>query len=552
MTRGTYINDNSAHTETVFDGLYQETQGGMTLDSTGSGAVKSFLTNGDVPASLQAALEIADGQHGVTGEMIVDSVLKGMRVHQRLHGVLPTADVLETALDQVKAHMADGKGLVLDGVGGTAHHDPLSTQPERIQIGILSQIAEAFPAATYLPVGIGSNQALLGIVAHQAASANGEYASGDTLDGVNIGKSFLSSERTAVLTLAADRTSAAGALVLNTAGGQIPLLRNRTIIYVNGFPVAEENGNYQQQTVVNSAISGLAILKGVEYTISGQVKPATGEVTLAFNPALPDGTKVVAEGYLDYEAQPNLAPEIQTRVQTYSLFAKPWRGVMRQTIDSKSQYEQELGLNLLNESLMTARNQITVERHRSILRKAVDLASSNVQTFNFDYTGQMEQKVRAQIWQDFSAVLGLVDQQMAEDTMDRGTTHLYVTKMVKAQWESLPSDLFEKSGITSQPGIYRVGKLFGRYEVYYTPWELKEDQAAGTAQILCLGRSMTPARNTFVMGDAVPVITLPTSFGTDMRYGQVVYTRNFTSVNPHRPSARGCGLINVINLFKAA
>ncbi|APQ14655.1 hypothetical protein BJP27_24080 (plasmid) [Pseudomonas oryzihabitans] len=536
----------------MFDGLYNETQGGqVTLDSATDGPVQSFLAGNELPESLTKALGLVEDKGGITPKMVVDSVLAGMRAHQKKHGVLPTADVIVTALDQVKGHTVTAKELQLDGVGSTEHHDPLSAMPNRIQIGILSQIAEAFPAATYLPVDIGSNQAILGIVAHRAQTANGEYIPGDSFDGVNLGRSFLSSERRATLSQGSDRTVFTGQLSLNAAGGQVQLLRNRTLVYVDGFPCAEENSNYNQ-TPAQSTISGTFIKNGQEYAIGGWVKPLTGEVNITFAPALAAGIKVVAEGFLDYEADSTKTPELSTSVQTYNLYAKPWRGIMRQTIDSNTQYQNELGLNLMGESLMTARNQVTVERHRSILRKAVDLAASNVDTFNFDYDGMMQQKTRAQIWQDFTAILGSVDQKMAIDTMDRGVTHLYVTKLVKAQLEALPTDLFEKSGLPSQPGIYRLGRLFSRYEVYYTPWELQENAAAGTAQILCLGRSNQPARNTFVMGDAVPLMVLPLATDASMRQMQGLYARNFTSVNPHKPSAMGCALINVTNMFKAA
>jgi hypothetical protein len=418
--------------------------------------------------------------------------------------------------------------------------------PERIQIGLLSAIAEAFPAATYLPVGLGSNQALLGIVSHQAGSHAGGYDIGALLDGVNIGDTYLSSERRVVMLQSADGTTATGDLSLTTGGpANIKLLRGRTQVFVNGFPVAEENPNVAASTV-QSPISGTVILLGVEHAIGGGVNLNTGAVSLTFSPGLPVNTKVVSEGYIDFELQPEMAPKIQTQVQTYSHYAVPWRGLLGQTIDSKTQYQNELGIDLQSESLMAARNQVTVERHRGILRKAIDLAANNTEVFDFDYSSQMQQKTRAQIWQDLPAVLGISDQKMAEATMDRGITHLYVGKMIKAQWESLPRDLFEPSGLVAVPGIYRIGRLFGRFEVYYTPWELVE--GANSSQILGLGRSNSPARNTFVMGDAVPVTVLPTAFGESMKYGQAIYTRNFTDVNKHQPSASGCCLIEVINL----
>lgn len=544
-TRAQYTNKESFKTEQVFDSLFEETGGGAMLDSASGSATQSYLDSAEsLPAPLQKAIDATGGEHK---QLIVDSVLMGMRVHKKAHGVLPTADVIEAALDQVLANIASPKDLKLDGVGSTSHHDPISAMPEKIQIGLLSAIAEAFPAATYLPVGIGSNQALLGIVSHMANSDVGQYASGELLDGVNIGGTFLSSERRARLTLATDRLSATGNLSLTEGGpANIKLLRGRTQVFVNGFHVAEENPNVPAN-VANSPISGTVMLGGVTSAISGTVNLGTGAVSLTFAPALPAGTVVSAEGYIDYEADPSVTPRIKTQVQTYSHYAVAWRGLLDQTIDSKTQYQNELGIDLQAESLIAGRSQVTMERHRSILRKAMELAVGNTETFDYDFAGQKADKNRAEIWQDFSAVLGVVDQQMAEDTMDRGVTHLYIGKRIKAQWESLPRTIFEPSGLVAVPGIYRVGRLFGRFEVYYTPWEVLDTEDA--AQVLCLGRSSSPARNTFVMGDAVPVTILPIAFGESMKYGTGIYTRNFTDVNKHQPSAKGCALINVTNLF---
>lgn len=549
-TRANYATAGAAKTEQVFDSLYVETQKGVVLDSAGSGSASQHYleaSNDSLPPVLQSVLDKTNGEHG---KLILDSVLQGMRLHEKAHGVLPTADVIEAALDQVIATITDPKELKLDGIGNTGHHDTISAMPERIQIGLLTAIAEAFPAATYLPVGIGSNQALLGIVSHQAASQVGGYEIGALLDGINIGDTYLSSERRVDLTLSGDRTTGAGNLSLQKGGAaNIKLLRGRTHIFVNGFPVAEENPNVQA-SVVNSPISGTVMLSGNTYGITGNVNLSTGAVSLTFAPALPAGTTVTAEGYIDFELDPSVTPKIQTQVQTYSHYATPWRAKLSQSIDSKTQYNNELGIDLQSESLLAARNQVTVERHRSILRKAIALGAQNREEFNFDYATQMQQKTRAQIWQDLPSILGISDQKMAELTMDRGITHLYVGKLIKAQWESLPTDLFEPSGLMAIPGIYRIGRLFGRFEVYYSPWELVETE--NSSQILGLGRSNSPARNTFVMGDAVPVTVLPTAFNDDMKYGTALYARNFTDVNKHQPSASGCCLIDVINLHAAA
>jgi hypothetical protein len=237
-----------------------------------------------------------------------------------------------------------------------------------------------------------------------------------------------------------------------------------------------------------------------------------------------------------------------TQVSTHSLFASPWRALADQTVDSKTQYGNELGLDLQSENLMAIRNQFAMERHYAALVKLLALAQNNQATYAFAWSTQGAEKTRARIWQDAMAVIGVVDQQMAEDTMDHGISHMYVGKTIAAQLQSLPEDIFIKSGIQVKPGIFRLGRLFGRYEVYYTPKIVLENVGAGTAQILCIGRSTQVARCPIVMGDAVAPTYMPLAMQQDMKYRQGFYARNFTAVNPHIPSAKGAALINITGL----
>lgn len=549
--RAIYADQGAADTEKLFDSLYAESKGkGASgqepiLDSAArTDLTKNAITSGDLPPSVVQVIEQLDDQE--KAHIVLDSVLDGMNVYAREHGSLPTADVIEAALHQgLAAAMSPEK--LFDSVGSTAHHDVLSAQPNRVVVAITAAIAEAFPAATYLPADIGSNEARLAIVSHLAGSDFGGYAQNDLMDGINVGEPFIGSERFIALTLDAERDAAAGQF-FTTLGGStaVQILRGRTIIYVNGFPCAFESHN-APASAANVPVAGSITVAGTEHTITGTVTPGTGAVALAINPAFPVGTQVHAEGYIDYEKQPQLSPELVTQVTTYQLFASPWRARVRQTIDSRTQYQAELGLDLASESLIAVRNQFAMERHYNVLRKAMILAANGAKTYDFDYDTQIAQKTRANIWQDFQAILGQVDQQMAEDTMDHGITHLYVTKNVAAQFQGLPRDIFEPSGIQARPGIYRVGRLFGRYDVYYTPKVLAE--GASTSQILCIGRSVQVARCPFVLGDAVPPTYLPLAFGDDMKSGSAFYARNFTAVNPHEPSAKGVALINVTNLF---
>lgn len=540
--------------EALFDDASDAARnGGPILDSAAATDVVTDIAQrgaDKLPERVTALLDsVEEDQRG----RMLRAVLDGVQAYHSLHGVRPSADLIDAAISQGLA-VADGKReiglpgrMTLDGIGSTSHHDPISAQPNRIVVAITSALAEGIPFATYLPTDIGSNEARLGIVSHQAGSNFGDYEAGDLLDGINTGDVYAASERRVPLALAGDRLTAAGAITTRTgAGSTVKLLRGRSQLFVNGFPAAAENPNVSG-SVTSSTLGGSVTLNGVQYAVNGSVVVATGVFSATFTPALPAGSVVEAEGYIDYELQPELAPEIVTQVQTFALYAKAWRVLMHQTIDSQTQYSNEIGMDLLSESLMSGRNQVAMERHYMALRKLKTLAASQQKTYDFDYPTQIAQKTRSQIWQDFSAIIGVVDQDMAENTMDHGITHLYVTKNVKAQFESLPAELWQGSGLTARPGIYRLGRLFGRYEVYYTPKVLVEGQS--TSQILAIGRSPQVARCPLVMGDAVPPTIIPLAVGKDLSKGQALYTRNFTDVNPHQPSAMGVALINVTNLF---
>lgn len=552
MPRAIYVNQGAEQVESFFDNVQAEIKekGGATFDSAVSASVLKSET--PLPESLQQVLGVLKNEEDQI--RVMDAVSYGISAYQREHGVAPTADVLMAALDQGfnAAHEFDGKTgrWTLDGVSTTLHHDQISMQPNRIVVAITSAIAEAVPFATYLPTDIGSNEARLGIISHIAGSAFGGYTASEGMDGVNVGKPYLSAERRIPLTLDGTRANATGTFTTVIGGGTgVKVLRGRTLVFVNGFHVASEAHN-SNSGPATSPIAGAVVLGGTTHNISGTVNVDTGAVALTFSPVLPAGTLVDAEGFIDYEKQPELAPELVTQVDTFQLFATPWRATARQTIDSRTQSNNELGLDLQSETLISIRNQFAMERHYSALNKLARLANNSQFTFNFDWTAQKTDKTRAKIWQDFTAVLGVADQQMAENTMDTGITHLYVQQNVAAQWMALPRDLFEPSGLVARPGIYRIGRLFGRFEVYYTPSGKISgmSDSASASTILAIGRSNQVARCPIVMGDAVAPTYLPLAMQADLRYGNGFYARNFTSVNPHMPSARSAALINVTNM----
>lgn len=527
---------------------------GGTLDSVAAAHdfVMSVANQNDreikVPQALQAVLDEAPKEE--SGK-ITKAILDSVSGYERLHGVPAPADVVEQALHSAYTTTdAARRKYSLDSATSN-HHDPLSLQPNRAVVAILSAMAEAIPFAHYLPADIGSNKAILAILSHNAGSDFGGYAQNGLMDGTHSGSPYISSARTNAGFPDADTGAVSGKITgiqtgedsCDQAAPNIKLLRGRSLVYINGVPVARE---VESTGSGNSTVSGRVTIGSTEYLIGGAINTDTGVYALTTSPKLPATVPVLVEGFIDFERAPELTPSIITAVNTFELLASPWRAATHQTIDSRTQMANELGLDPYGESVMAIQNQFANERHYEVLRKAKRLGALNQIEHDFAWAARSALMSRAQIWADFAGPLGAVSQQMAVDTLNHGVTHLYVGKKLAAQWMALPRELFEPSGITARPGIYRIGRLLGIYEVYYSPKVVSETETS--AQVLCVGRATDVTRNPFVLGDAVPPTVVPLAVGTDLRQGAGFYARNFTCVNPHAPSARGCALINIINL----
>lgn len=508
-----------------------------------------------VPKALDELL----GKVGSQDEKrVLDAVGRGVRAFRAAHGVDPTADVVEAALQQGGSAMypVDRNGQVVLDSANSGAHDQGSLQPNRAVVAIISCLAEAIPFASYLPTDIQSNEARLAILSHQAGSAYGDYGLGDIMDGVSAGGVYTSSSRMVRFDLSgsapfvrkfSDRSLATDEGFCDPAADGVPVLRGRTIVYVNGRVAATDT---LQGSAANSPISGSVKIGSTDHAITGHVTVATGAVQLtSISPALPAGTQVTAQAFVDYEKAPALIPSVIVQADVYKLYANPWRVMTGVSVDALTQIRNELGIDAQSEALVSIRAQMAMERHYQALRMAAAIGRNTLASYNFDYDNQIGEKTRAQIWQDAQSVFGDVDQAMANKTMDHGITHLYVPAFVAAQLQSLPSTLFVSSGITARPSIYRVGRLFDKYDVYYSPKVVSQSADLKAATLLAVGRSTNVARCPVVLGDAVSPTYLGLGMVNDLQSKAAMYARDFTVVNPHEPSALGCAVIEVNNMF---
>ncbi len=548
-----YFKRETAEVAQFVDSLKENATKGGTFDSA---AATDFLatatsqnTGVKVPETLQAVLDEVKGDDSAA--LVTRAVLDGVAVYEAQHGTQAPADVVEQALHSAYATTdAARRKFSLDSAT-SAHHDQLSLQPNRAVVAILAAMGEAIPFAHYLPADINSNEARLAIMSHRAGNEFGAYAQGALLDGVDSGDAYINSSRVHTSLPASADGAVTGKITkkqanedtCDPAAGDLKLLRGRSIVYVDGRVAARE---VDSSGSGNSAVSGTISVAGVSYAIGGTINTDTGAYALTTTPKLPDTVPVVVEGFIDFERVPELTPTIISAVDTFSLYAKPWRVTTHQTIDSRTQMASELGLDPYSESVIAIQAQFANERHYDVLRKGRRLAALNTATFDFGAAQAHVDSGRFGVWPELAYPLSVVSQKMAEDTMNHGVTHLYVGKRIAAQFMGLPSNLFQPSGIAPRPGIYRLGRLFGQYDVYYTPKGLNE--TATSAQILAVGRATDVTRNPVVLGDAVPPTVIPLAVNADLRQGAGFYARNFTAVNPHDPSARGFALINVTNM----
>lgn len=533
--------------DSVIDKVEEGGSGQAILDSVKNEAGTSTPKNLDF---LLENLKDADQQK------LLDGISEGVKVYKREHGFYPTADVAEAAMQQARTAFlgVDGSGKIFDSVT-SAHHDAGSLQPNRAVVAIMALFSEAIPFAGYLPVDIGSNEGRVAILSHTSNSNAGDYSDGDLLDGTNAGGVFASSQRMVHFDTSAGTTYDskftttcldADPGYCDPAGTGVPLLRGRTTIFINGLVVAVDaiNGNGATSPIAGS----IKMPNGAEITITGTVTLATGAIEIVSNVALAD-YEVTAQSIIDFELQPALINKIGVGASVWSVYANPWRVMTGITIDASGQLRNELGLDGASEALLAIRAQMAQERHYQALEMVRRIGANNVVDWNYDYQNQIQQKIRAQILQDFAPVLANADQQMANQTMDHGITHLYAPAWFVSLCAGLPSDLFEPSGISARPSVYRAGRLFGKYDVYYSPKKVSQGADLSTSSLIAVGRSNQVARNPILLGDAVSATFMQLGLMSDLVQNAAVYGRDFTVVNPHQLSALGASRINITNMM---
>lgn len=531
---------------------------GNMLDST-SGAAVSVIKNAVsdaaklLPERMAQLLDRIDGD--VNKGVAVHSLLDGIARYQHRNGHMPDAALVDAVISQAE-NIADGKGTnvlpdgyTLDSVSSNSASTPLAHQPNRIAVAITSGLTEGLPFGAYLPSDLNSNESKLAIISAVAGSDFGGYTQGMILDGTGGGQEYTRSERILDVKWGADRTAGTFKVTaqIGGEGAAVPVLRGRTRVIIDGITVGVEvdNGGTSSQLAGQYTADD-----GTSYAISGTINVDTGVGAVGFNPALPASAYVEVQAFIDFERKPDLAPFINTKAQSWSLYCAPSRVLMQVTPDSRSQTQSELGADGLTIAVQAARTQYANERHIAALRKLKRVAKRTNRVYDFDAGGRLINMTRAATWRDFGSFAATVDQEVANKTMEFGLSIWYVGAIGMAQFLSMDSTDFVSSGVQAKAGIWRIGRYKGKYDVFYTPYVVQETDT--DIEILCIGRSAQVARNPIVFSDAVPQTLIPLAVNADLKSGAALFSRSLTEVNPHKPSAQGCALITIKNVIAAS
>ena len=530
---------------------------GNMLDSTSGAAIsviKESVANATklLPERMAKLLDRIDGDEN--RGMAVHSLLDGIARYQYRNGHMPDAALIDAVISQAE-NIADGSatnvlpdGATLDSISSNNQSTPLAHQPNRIAVAITGGLSEGIPFGAYLPSDLNSNESKLAIISAITGSDFGGYTQGMILDGTGGGQPYTRSERILDVAMAGDRLTGTFKVTarIGGQGAAVPILRNRTRVFIDGLPCAVEVDN---GTSTNQLAGQYISDANVSYAITGSINTDTGEGTLAFNPALPASAYPEVQAFVDFERKPDLTPHINTKAQSWSLYCAPSRVLMQVTPDSRTQTQSELGADGLTIAVQAARNQAANERYIAALRKLKRVAKRTSRVYDFDAGGQLINKTRAAVWRDFGSFAATVDQEVANQTMEFGLNIWYVGAIGMSQFLSMDSTDFVSSGVAAKAGIWRIGKYKGKYDVFYDPYVVEETDT--DIEILCVGRSAQVARNPIVFSDAVPQTLIPLAVNADLKSGAALFRRDLTEVNPHKPSAMGCALLVIKNVIAA-
>lgn len=519
----------------------------LLMDSVQSqGAEDTSALQLDSVTEMGDKLRSLDKNVGVA--TIRKTILDSVNAYKTMHGCNPSPSLVAVAMDHAKLMLDDAVGE-----GSSIAQNSRGLVPMQPMLAIRSMISGAVPFAHYIQTDRVTGEAPLIIVSHNAGAKTGRYADGDSLNGLGGGESYILSERTHTLT-SSDRTTFAGKitpvmtaeLTCDQTATVHPLYDNRTQFFVNGLQVAVSRGNGADE-----GATGQVKLGSKTISFTAKVNINTAETSVVFAEAVPENTLVFVRGFLNLEHKGLTTPSVVVKARKYTMHAQNYRAKVLVTPEAKVQFAKEMGLDPSFEGTMVIRQQFSAEIMYNILHRLSIIGQfTNQSTYDFNWATFGQEKTQAQIAIELIGQINLVSQEMANANGSHGVSHIYVGDTMRAILLSLGRDYFEPAEINAvRPGAYRLGRLAGQYEVYYTPKGIVKGAVQGADRMLLIGANAAqPAFNPVILGEAsAPNIASISETQNDPDTGYWVTGKNFIEQNPVDLYAQSVAVIDVIN-----
>ncbi|AUZ05276.1 hypothetical protein ADP71_17490 [Vitreoscilla sp. C1] len=511
----------------------------------------------DLMAVLPETVTFAEGAAPYnTASLVMDSIAKSEAMFAHEHGHAAPAwvadDALRSTLPLVSKNYAEFLGLPSQFLGSqkTVFDDVNSASGGAMSVSqVLTAIVMAYSEPMPFSGRIAMDQGLEGrviLVGHRAAAASGDYAQYASLDGLNAGKPFLMSQRMAQ---AVDTSGTWAATIKNAsvdAAGS-PILPSAVGVYVNGLLVGQSNpmANRSDTTITFSQSFHLpGTAAGTAVTVTGNA--TTGVLSAVFTPALASGSVVEFSAAIDFEHanMKGKRPVVESHATIKSIRATYASALYSVSQEARHQWAVDVKLDQSSQNMAAIRTQSVAERHHLAVRRMWRIASAHVFNFEMDKANRMNERSITSIMMDLGQAIEAANLDMIVRTNLNGIGVIYVGASAASYLGTLPPEILQASNVKPRAGTYRLGRLLGKYELYFSP--IPELVATSDGfPMLCIGTSDQAGANPYITGTALGAAVSPLATTVDGITGQFVFEAGVDTVNPHLQCADSAALINV-------
>lgn len=441
---------------------------------------------------LESAISDSAYAMSQNGAMIAAVHSRALQGYERIHGHLPSDDLLASAHKAVENALllATGKATLGGGVYESA--DMSTTEGimlrDRLISLVLPVLLQTITAnmVTFIPGEF--NQSEFFRVFRVAGSTFGTKQKGDIIK-FNYDGLYSVMDQRVELGVGDGSTKKFSFDSKSIHGKVYPFKPKRTRIWANHKVVAEDNGN--------GAMVGTYVNGDSTVVVSGTVDYATGQVEVEFTTAPAAQTPLHVGFDVNIENAPELIPRIDHQMFSHVLYPHESAIAGNATIQAIWTLRRELGQDIDNLTMQGLRNLLAADKDKKNLHDMLFHAQDSVE---WCYVGSPELTLH-QHYESLNAALLEVDSKLMVGNGVSGLVGIVAGVQATNVFRYLRDPLFVAApGYRSLAQPHYVGRVFGQWDLYCNPY-------MEGWQALCFAKGPDHGQTAYVAGDAVPAQT---------------------------------------------